>query len=136
MKEADQAGVCGCAPVRLSGGRSAVVHGDPERSALPNILSVAIPGFDSEAAIVALKDLAAISNGSACTSARYEPSHVLTAMDLPEDVVAGTVRLSWSHSTPLVPSQAIVENLGALVVGAALTLSTRGFGHRRARVAS
>lgn len=80
-----------------------VVHGDPARGVLPNILSIALPGIDSEAVMVALKQLAAISNGSACTSARYEHSHVLSAMRLDEADAAGTVRFSWSHITAAVP---------------------------------
>lgn len=80
-----------------------VIHGDPARGVLPNILSLAIPGVDSEAVMVAAKDLMAMSNGSACTSASYEPSHVLVAMGLDDDLVAGTVRISWTHSTPPAP---------------------------------
>ncbi len=88
-----------------------VIHGDPECGVLPNILSIAVPGIDSEAVMVAVKDLAAISNGSACTSARYEPSHVLAAMGLAEEEAAGTVRMSWSHATLKVPWQQIVDRL-------------------------
>jgi cysteine desulfurase len=91
-----------------------IVHGDPKRGVLPNILSIAVPGIDSEAVMVALKELVAISNGSACTSARYEPSHVLSAMGLEEAEAAGTVRLSWSHLTPPVPWADIVATLGDL----------------------
>ena len=50
---------------------------------------------------VAVKGLLANSNGSACTSQSYEPSHVLAAMGLDEDRCAGAVRVSWSHN----PSQ-------------------------------
>jgi len=90
------------------------LHGDPKRGILPNILSFAVPGLDSEAVMVALKELVAISNGSACTSARYEPSHVLSAMCLDESEVAGTVRLSWSHQTPAIPWAEIVRVLDDL----------------------
>lgn len=93
---------------------NATVHGDPERGVLPNIFSVAVPGLDSEAIIVATKHLIAISNGSACTSARYEPSHVLSAMSLGSDVISGTVRLSWSHTTGYVPWEKIIEALDEL----------------------
>ena len=51
--------------------------------------------------MVALKDEVAISNGSACTSASYNPSHVLKAMGLPDDEIAGAIRLSWCHMTPV-----------------------------------
>lgn len=82
--------------------------------ALPHILSLSVPGVDSEAVMVAAKDLMALSNGSACTSSSYEPSHVLTAMGLDEDQVAGTVRLSWSHDTGVVPWDELARRLGAL----------------------
>jgi len=70
------------------------VNGDPAQS-VPNIINVSIPGLDSEAVILALRDLVSISNGSACTSATYEPSHVLTAMGLDDDRRRGAIRLSW-----------------------------------------
>jgi cysteine desulfurase len=74
------------------------VHGDPTNT-LPHVLNFSVNGIDSEALIVALKDIAAISNGSACTSQSYQPSHVLTAMGLPDSAVSGAVRLSWCHMT-------------------------------------
>ena len=91
-----------------------VVHADPKRGVLANILSLSIPGIDSEAVMVAAKDLVAISNGSACTSAHYTPSHVLVAMGLDRDTTDGTVRFSWSHLTPAIPWAALVERLDDL----------------------
>lgn len=75
-----------------------VVNGD-EHHTLPHVLNLSFRGLDSEAVMVALKELIAISNGSACTSQSYQASHVLKAMGAPEDVVRGAVRLSWSHMT-------------------------------------
>lgn len=75
---------------------SPVLIGD-QTHCLPHVLTLAFPGVDSEGLILTVRDLAAVSNGSACTSASYTPSHVLTAMGLPVDVVTGAVRLSWSH---------------------------------------
>ena len=40
---------------------------------MDHVLNLAFPGIDSEALIVALKDLVAISNGSACSSSSYTP---------------------------------------------------------------
>lgn len=77
---------------------SPVFNGDSERT-LPHVVNVAFPGVDSEALMVALKDQIAISNGSACTSQSYKPSHVLKAMGLPEAVVKGAIRISWCHLT-------------------------------------
>ena len=78
------------------------VNGDPNIT-LSNTLNVSIPGLDSEAAILALKEIVAISNGSACTSQSYSSSHVLTAMGLSEERVRGALRFSWCHLTPRVP---------------------------------
>ena len=74
------------------------LNGDPERTQ-PHVLNLSFPGLDSEAVMVTLKDLVAISNGSACTSQRYEPSHVLRAMGLSDSQIQGAVRLSWCHMT-------------------------------------
>jgi cysteine desulfurase len=52
------------------------VNGDPHRS-LPHVVNVSFTGLDSEALMMAMRDMIAISNGSACTSASYKPSHVL-----------------------------------------------------------
>lgn len=89
------------------------LHTDP-RQTLPHVLNFSVEGIDSEALMVALKDIAAVSNGSACTSQSYEPSHVLKAMDLPEKAIAGAVRLSWCHLTPDVNWQGIADRIGSL----------------------
>lgn len=73
-----------------------ILIGDQSR-ALPNILAISIPKLDSEGFIVATKDLVSVSNGSACTSASYSPSHVLTAMGCGESILSSALRLSWSH---------------------------------------
>lgn len=89
-------------------------HGDPDQT-LPHVLNFSIEGVDSEALIVALKDVAAVSNGSACTSHSYEPSHVLQAMDLDESAIAGALRLSWCHLTPGVDWQVMAKRIGSLL---------------------
>jgi cysteine desulfurase len=91
----------------------ASVHGD-EKLVLPHVLNLSIPGIDSEALIVALKPFISISNGSACTSASYKPSHVLEAMRLSPDDIAAAIRLSWCHLTPDVdwePVKGVITNL-------------------------
>lgn len=77
-------------------------------------LSIRFPGLDSEALMVALKDLVAISNGSACTSSSYTPSHVLRAMGLDDRAATECVRLSWSHLTPEVDWAAIAWRVADL----------------------
>ena len=41
-----------------------------------------------------------ISNGSACTSSSYTPSHVIKAMGYSDDEANEAIRLSWCHLTP------------------------------------
>ncbi|BDU68715.1 cysteine desulfurase [Geothrix oryzae] len=74
------------------------INGDPDRL-VPSTLNVSIPGVSSEAAMVALKGLVAISNGSACTSQSYTPSHVLKSMGLGDDRIREALRISWCHLT-------------------------------------
>lgn len=89
------------------------VNGDPIL-AVPHIVNVSIPGVDSEAAMLALRDLVAISNGSACTSARYEPSHVLTAMGLSDDRRREAIRISWGPGAALPARDLLVDALRRL----------------------
>lgn len=70
------------------------INGDAEHS-VPHILNVTFDGLNAEALIVRLKGQAAVATGSACTSASYTPSHVLTAMGLPPEVAANGLRFSW-----------------------------------------
>jgi cysteine desulfurase len=66
---------------------------------LVSILNLSFPALDSEAVMLVLKDLVALSNGSACTSASYDPSHVLVAMGVPDARIDGALRFSWCHMT-------------------------------------
>lgn len=89
------------------------LHGDGSRT-LPHTVNLSIEGVDAEAAMVALKGLAAISNGSSCTSASYEPSHVLQAMGLSPEEVNGALRFSWCHLTPEPEWSSITQRLRQL----------------------
>ena len=81
----------------------------------PFVTNFYIPSVNSEAAMVMLKDVIAVSNGSACTSSNYKPSHVLAAMGLSADEIAGSIRVSWSHMTDDVPFDAIEDKLRMLI---------------------
>jgi cysteine desulfurase len=82
------------------------LNGDQSR-VLPHVLNFSVAGVSSEAAMVALRDLVAVSNGSACSSARYEPSHVLRAMGLSSERLEEALRFSWCHLTPTVDWAAV-----------------------------
>jgi cysteine desulfurase len=69
---------------------------------LPNTSCVALAGLSAETQLMAL-DLAgvAVSSGSACSSGKVQPSHVLTAMGAASEEAAAAIRVSlgWA-STP------------------------------------
>jgi cysteine desulfurase len=76
-----------------------VVHGaGAER--LPQTSNVAFPGLDGQMLLMAL-DLAGVacSVGSACSSGSTELSPTLRAMDLPNDLVASSLRFSFGATT-------------------------------------
>ena len=65
---------------------------------LPGNLNVAFGGVDGETLLMAL-DNVAVSSGSACTSATVEPSYVLRAIGLPDDLAASSLRLTLGRFT-------------------------------------
>ena len=87
--------------------------GDPELT-LPHVLNLAFDDIDSEAIILALKDIVAISNGSACTSTTIEPSHVILAMGYTEAEAHAATRWSWSHFSPDPDWTAVKERIQTL----------------------
>lgn len=78
---------------------------------ITHTLNFTIPGLDSEAVILMLKDIVSISNGSACTSHSYEPSHVLKAMGLDDERIEGALRVSWCHMTEEPDWDALISTL-------------------------
>jgi cysteine desulfurase len=67
---------------------------------LPNTTLCTVPGLKAETAVIGF-DLAgiAVSSGSACSSGKMQPSHVLEAMGFGPDLAEGAVRLSLGWST-------------------------------------
>ena len=76
---------------------SALVNGG-KANRLPNTLNIAFRDMDSETLLhqLALKGIYA-SNGSACSTGSLNYSHVLSAMDIPYDYIAGSLRFSFSR---------------------------------------
>jgi len=60
---------------------------------VPGILNVSFAGVDGESLLIALKDLA-VSTGSACTSASIEPSFVLRALGVTDELAHSSIRFS------------------------------------------
>src|SRR5712664_833902 len=75
-----------------------VFSGDVPR--LPNTTLFTVPGMRAETAVIGF-DLEgiAVSSGSACSSGKVQPSHVLKAMGFGPEIAEGAVRLSLGWST-------------------------------------
>jgi cysteine desulfurase len=91
------------------------INGNPE-SRLYNVTNILFEGCDSDALIMGLNDIA-ISNGSACTSASIEPSHVLIAHGLSEPEAFSCLRFSLGRFNSVEEVAGVVENVKLVVEG-------------------
>lgn len=66
---------------------------------LAHNLSITIPGVEAKALIHSLKNKLSFSAGSACSTVKVEPSHVLKAIGLTDDETFHTIRLGLGRST-------------------------------------
>jgi cysteine desulfurase len=88
---------------RLENGLRAVAGAtvfSDDATRLPNTVLFTAPGLRAETAVIGF-DLEgiAVSSGSACSSGKVQPSHVLSAMGYDATVAQGAVRLSLGWST-------------------------------------
>ncbi len=73
------------------------VNGDLDQR-VPHNLNVSFAFVEGESLLMSLKDLA-VSSGSACTSASLEPSYVLRALGLNDELAHSSVRFSFGRYT-------------------------------------
>jgi cysteine desulfurase len=76
---------------KLLAGLDRVRVNGAEMHRLPGNLNMTFEGVDSETLMMGMKDVA-LSSGSACTSAKIEPSHVLRALGLDEEAAHSSIR--------------------------------------------
>jgi len=81
------------------GEKNVALNGHPTRR-LPNNLNVSIRGIESRSLIIQLKDVA-ISTGSACTTAKVEPSHVIRALGFGDDRAYSAIRMGLGRGNSL-----------------------------------
>ena len=97
---------------------------------LPNTTLFTVPGLKAETAVIGF-DLAgiAVSSGSACSSGKVQPSHVLEAMGFGPELAQGAVRLSLGWSTSVADIDRCLEAWrklsGTLLKGSDETLLER-----------
>ena len=80
------------------------------------ILNISFYGIEGESLLMLL-DLAAIcvSTGSACTSKVAEPSHVLKAMKIPDDIIQSSVRFSFGTNISKADIDYVIAELSKAV---------------------
>lgn len=81
----------------LEGIEEMSINGDVEHR-IPNNLNISFAFVEGESLLMALKDLA-VSSGSACTSASLEPSYVLRALGLNDELAHSSIRFSFGRFT-------------------------------------
>lgn len=101
-----------CSMIELFDSLGGKINGSNTAS---HVLNVSIPHVNSEAAMVALKGLISISNGSACTSQNYTASHVLASMGLDDERIENAIRISWCYMTENIPFDLIYERIKGLM---------------------
>jgi cysteine desulfurase len=89
------------------------VNGHPGER-LPNTLSVSVHGVDANVLLGAIEEKVAASAGAACHSGQVHVSHVLRAMQVPEEWARGTLRFSTGRMT----READIDTAAAVVAGA------------------
>ena len=79
---------------------------------LPNTLNLSFAYIEGESLMMKMKDVA-VSSASACTSASLEPSFVLRAMGLPDELAHGSIRFSLGRFTTAEEIDFAVEQVAA-----------------------
>ena len=87
------------------------LNGDPERR-LPGNLNLSFPGVPAPALMEACPGLA-LSTGSACTAAEVEPSFVLRALGVSDDLAAASLRIGLGRFSTEDEVDYAVETLAA-----------------------
>ncbi|HAS6105734.1 TPA: IscS subfamily cysteine desulfurase [Vibrio vulnificus] len=73
------------------------INGDLDQR-VPHNLNISFAFVEGESLLMSLKDLA-VSSGSACTSASLEPSYVLRALGLNDELAHSSIRFSFGRFT-------------------------------------
>lgn len=93
--------------------KTAVITGSTKHR-LPGHLHISFPGIDAERVIFILENEdVLVATGSACSANKGTASHVLRALELPEDVINGSLRLTLGRQTndeDIIKAAALIAN--------------------------
>ena len=96
----------------------AVINGSLKHR-LPNNIHITIPGIDNERLLMQLDEVGIMAAaGSACSAGNDEPSHVLRALGIPDQLARSSIRFTMGHSTTSDEVLRVVTELARLVNGA------------------
>ena len=85
---------------------------------LPGLLSLSFKGADGEALLHRLDLMGiSVSTGSACNSKSTELSHVLNAIDMPDEYAFGTIRVSLGYENTEEDVERIADALKKIING-------------------
>jgi cysteine desulfurase len=87
----------------------AIVNGSLEHH-LPGTLNISFAYVEGESLLMGLKEVA-VSSGSACTSASLEPSYVLRAMGLDDELAHSSLRITIGRLTTLEEVDYVVDRI-------------------------
>ncbi len=82
---------------------------------LPHVLNISFRYVDGEGLLMALNKKIAVSSGSACTSASMEPSYVLKALGLTDDLAHASIRLGLGRFTTEEEIDYAMEQIASVV---------------------
>lgn len=89
------------------------LNGHPTQRLCSNV-NLSLRGVEGESLLLMLETMGiCASSGAACASGSLEPSHVLTAMGLPEELARGSLRLSLGDDTTEEDVDYIIEKVAA-----------------------
>jgi cysteine desulfurase len=110
MRDRLQAELCKLEETKVNGN---------ENSRMPHVANISFKHVEGEGLMMTFNQNVAVSSGSACTSASLEPSYVLVAMGLGDDLAHSSIRFSLGRFT----TDEDIDN--------AIELVTKGVNHMR-----
>ncbi len=95
--------------------RNVYINGNTEKR-LPNVSNLSFMSTDSESLMLEFNKDIAVSSGSACTSATLEPSYVLKALGLSDELARASIRFGLSRFTTEEEIDYTIERVRAAVL--------------------